>query len=178
MALTSKQRGVIRGASAAAVSTVLAVSATLIWQPAFLTPHDDLESRLLFALKADLGVLILLVVAIGRMAQHRFFTPGDIDGGGLSEGTQRARELQAILQNTLEQSVLAIGVHIIWAVVAPAAWASVIPVAVTLFVLGRVLFFAGYGSGAPGRAMGFGLTFYPSVLLLALLLILALGPGG
>ena len=36
----------------------------------------------------------------------------------------------------------------------------------TMFLLGRVLFFAGYAGGAPRRALGFALTFYPTVTLL------------
>ncbi len=47
--------------------------------------------------------------------------------------------------------------------------------AAVLFAVGRVLFWRGYARGAPGRAMGFGLTFYPSVALLALLVLTTLG---
>ncbi len=32
--------------------------------------------------------------------------------------------------------------------------------------LGRALFWRGYEGGAPGGALGFGLTFYPTMLLL------------
>jgi len=42
-----------------------------------------------------------------------------------------------------------------------------------MFLVGRLFFFAGYANGAPARAYGFGLTFYPTVLLL--LLLVALG---
>jgi hypothetical protein len=34
---------------------------------------------------------------------------------------------------------------------------------VGLFLLGRVLFIGGYRKGAGGRALGFGLTFYPTL---------------
>ncbi|MBT7110834.1 MAG: MAPEG family protein, partial [Proteobacteria bacterium] len=34
----------------------------------------------------------------------------------------------------------------------------------------RILFFAGYSGGAPSRAAGFALTFFPSVLMLILII--------
>ena len=56
-------------------------------------------------------MLACLAINIGLLARHRFFTPDDIDGGGLTPGTATAHILQSMLQNTLEQSVLALGVH-------------------------------------------------------------------
>ena len=41
--------------------------------------------------------------------------------------------------------------------------------AATLFVIGRVLFWRGYASGAPARALGFALTFYPQVVMLVVI---------
>jgi MAPEG family len=81
--------------------------------------------------------------------------------------------LQALLQNTLEQSCLALPVYIATSIVAPAALLPVVPAAAVMFLVGRLFFFAGYANGAPARAYGFGLTFYPTVLLL--LLLVALG---
>jgi len=34
-----------------------------------------------------------------------------------------------------------------------------------MFVIGRILFAVGYAGGAPARAFGFALTFYPTVFL-------------
>jgi uncharacterized membrane protein YecN with MAPEG domain len=105
------------------------------------------------------------MLAVGRLAKHRFFTPQDIDGGGFSEDTERARVLQSLLQNTLEQCCIAFIVYLAWAVIMPPAWMSVVPLAALAFALGRVLFFAGYMKGAPSRALGFTLAFYPSVIM-------------
>jgi hypothetical protein len=58
-------------------------------------------------LSAGLAPAFFLMLSIGLLARHRMLTPEDIDGGGLTEGTPRAHQLQAILQNTLEQSTLA-----------------------------------------------------------------------
>jgi hypothetical protein len=76
------------------------------------------------------------------LARHRFFTPADIDGGGLSQGTSEAQLLQSTLQNTLEQAVLALSVHPIWAAAMPRTWQAAVPAAATLFVFGRLLFSA------------------------------------
>ena len=51
----------------------------------------------------------------------------------------------------------------------PQAWQAAVPVAVILFVIGRVLFWRGYAHGAPARALGFALTFYPSVVMLVVI---------
>jgi len=59
----------------------------------------------------------------------------------------------------------------------PVSWIAAIPAAVVLFVLGRVLFLRGYRGGAPSRAIGFALTFYPTVLMLVLLVGAAIAGG-
>jgi uncharacterized membrane protein YecN with MAPEG domain len=114
-------------------------------------------------------IVLCLTANIGLLARHRFFTPEDIDGGGLTKGTAQAQVLQATLQNTLEQTVLALSVHAVWAAEMPASWQAVIPAAAILFFIGRVLFWRGYARGAPGRALGFALTFYPTVAMLLLI---------
>jgi uncharacterized membrane protein YecN with MAPEG domain len=48
----------------------------------------------------------------------------------------------------------------------PVSWISAIPAATILFLCGRVLFLRGYRGGAPARAVGFTLTYYPTVLML------------
>ena len=82
--------------------------------------------------------------------------------------------LQSILQNTLEQSVLAVFVHSIWVVVMPVSWATAVLAAAIMFFAGRALFTFSYEKGAPSRAIGFVLTFYPSVLMLAIIVVKAI----
>ncbi len=167
MTLTTKQQGVVRGMAIGAVFTIAAIVGAAAWHPATLLPNDNTVARIAFALKWNLLPLVCLVVAVGRLARHRFFTPDDIDGGGLSPGTPSAKVQQSILQNTLEQVVLASLAYCIWAVAMPHAWLASIPAAAALFVLGRFLFSRGYARGAAARAIGFALTFYPTVLMLA-----------
>ncbi len=119
-----------------------------------------------FALSA-LAPALTLAVAIGRLAAYRFRSARDIDGSALAEGTDKARLLQSLLQNTLEQLALALPVYAAWSACAPVRWLMAMPVAAALFVLGRTGFFCGYRRGAAARSLGFALTFYPTLMLLA-----------
>ena len=168
MALTPQQRGVVHGIAIAAICTVVVVAGASAWYPVGLLPGDDTVGRIAFAFRWDLLPAACLLVAVGRLARHRFFTPEDIGGGGLSSGTPRAHVLQSILQNTLEQVVLASLAYVISAVVVPQMWLASVPAAAVLFLIGRILFSRGYERGAAARALGFGLTFFPSVFLLAI----------
>ena len=108
-----------------------------------------------------------LFVAVARLARHRFFEPADIDGA-LRPGSLKARVLQAVAQNTLEQTVLAAIAYGAWLLIPhPALPLATAWAAVACLSVGRVLFFAGYERGAAFRALGFALTFYPTVGLMA-----------
>ena len=165
---TEKQRGVLGGMLTGLIVTLLALGLAVVVPPRALLPEQNVSSAIVHALRWDVLLVVWLVLNIGMLAQHRFFTPADIDGGGLSEGTSTAKLLQSILQNTLEQAVLAFVVHLIWAAVMPWSWQAAVSAAAILFFLGRVLFSRGYLHGAPARALGFALTFYPTVVMLVL----------
>lgn len=99
------------------------------------------------------------------MARLRFFSERDIGGAAGGVGSERVVRAITMLQNTLEQAVLAIAAHVILAATFDRIELSV-RVLVGLFVAGRVLFVTGYRRGAAARSFGFALTFYPSVLAL------------
>jgi hypothetical protein len=165
--LTEKQRGVVRGVIPAALLSLVGLCGVSLLIPPSVLPVDEPGARLAWALQWSLLAILTLMVAIGRVANLRFYTPEDIDGAGLTDGTPQARLHRAILQNTLEQAVLAVAAYAIWAVVMPHSWLRSIAVAALLFVAGRLLFARGYTRGAPGRALGFGLTAYPTFGMLA-----------
>ena len=179
--LTEKQRGVLGGMMLGLASTLLALALAIVAAPvAFLPADNSAASAIAHALRWDILLVLWLAASIAMLARHRFFTPADIDGGGLSDGTPIAKVLQSILQNTLEQAVLALSAHLIWAATMPWRWQAAIPAAAMLFFIGRALFWRGYARGAPARALGFALTFYPTVAMLVvavghLLLRLAAG---
>ena len=164
MTLTDKQAGVFKGMLAGLAITVASLALaifsglkSLVWFEDALPAH---------VINRDTLVIACLAINIALLARHRFFTPDDIDGGGLSKGTPTAHILQSTLQNTLEQTVLALAVHAVWSGVMPPTWQLAIPAASILFIVGRILFWRGYAKGAPARALGFSLTFYPSVVML------------
>jgi uncharacterized MAPEG superfamily protein len=165
--LTDKQKGVVRGVIPAAILTALGLGGVALLLPLRSLPVDEPGARLAWALQWSLLPVSTLMIAIMRVANHRFHTPEDADGAGLTNPTPRARVLRAILQNTLEQVVLAVAAYAIWAVVMPHHWLRSICTAALLFVVGRLLFARRYIGGAPGRAMGFGLTAYPNFAMLA-----------
>lgn len=115
-----------------------------------------------------------LSISIGRLAKHRFFTLEDINGSGLTQGTAQAKLLQSLLQNTLEQTVLALPIYLTAITFYPISIGKAAILAAISFFIGRMLFFWRYRLGAGARALGFTMTFYPTLLLigwLALILI-------
>jgi hypothetical protein len=178
MSLTTAQRGVVRGMAAGLAITIaaLGLGASVQSSSALL---DNAINRLQAAVLASLAPTLALAVCIARLAAHRFRTPEDLDGGGLTPGTGQARLLQALLQNTLEQLALALPVYAAWSALGPPDRLSMVLVASVLFLCGRLFFCWGYQRGASGRAFGFALTFYPTlVLLLATMVFAALAGTG
>lgn len=177
MALNIKQKGVLRGMAVGVVIAITLIVVGIVVNPFAYSPGLDLGSRIAVAIQWSLLPAICLAVSVGRLAKHRFFTPEDIDGSSATEGTQHAKVLQSLIQNTLEQSLLAALIYLAWSVMMPANWLSVVPLAAIAFAVGRVLFFVGYGKGAPSRAIGFTLAFYPSVGMLICLVFFTLWNG-
>ncbi|WP_299818048.1 MAPEG family protein [uncultured Roseibium sp.] len=174
ISLSPKQLPVLKGMITAIVICGLALSAGAVLPPANWLPDDTPGERLGFAARCILVISVWLLICIGALARHRFFTPADIDGSGLTAGTDKAKILQAVLQNTLEQTVLAALVYGSFAALAPSQWLGALPVAALLFFCGRALFWHGYVHGAGSRAFGFALTFYSTVLLFLASMFLAL----
>jgi len=172
--LSDKQKGVIRGVVPTALLTVVSLCGLSLLIPMSALPVDEPGARLAWALPWAALPVLALMISIMRVANHRFYTPEDIDGSGLTVGSPRVLVLRSILQNTLEQAVLAVAAYAIWATVMPLSWLRVIPMAALLFVAGRILFARGYEGGAPGRAMGFGLTAYPTFGIMATLSVVLL----
>jgi hypothetical protein len=157
-----QQQGVAVGMGLGLMVTVLALG----WRSSAVGP-TDLSSRLAQWLRCDLLAGLWLLAAVARLARHRFFSPGDIDGS-LGTESRRARVSQSLVQNTLEQTVLAVIAYGGWLLIPnPTLPDAQVWVAVGCFSVGRLLFFLGYERGAPFRAFGFALTFYPTVGLLA-----------
>ena len=176
--LKREQRGVVRGAGLAAATCLIVVLLGWLSGDTIVARSDDPLARLLLALRLDLALLFCLVVALGRVANGRFASAEDIGAGAAPTESAFIRERRAQLQNTLEQVVLALPVHLVLATLLPPDRMGVIAALVLLFVIGRIAFTFGYARGGPGRAFGFGLTFYPTAAALLAAILLALGHYG
>lgn len=164
-----KQLGVLKGMLFGLMCSISLIFVGINFNP-FRYPFElNLESRLKVAAKSCVPLAVIFAVSIGRLAKHRFFTPNDIDGSGLTQASAQAQILQSIIQNTLEQSLLASITYLVWAVLMPGHLLSVVPLASIAFMIGRILFIIGYGYGAPARALGFTLSFYVTNGMLAYL---------
>jgi hypothetical protein len=123
---------------------------------------DDPASRLAFAARWLTIPGFALLTGIAMVANRRFFEPNAIDG----TRAPQSRSLEINLrynQNTLEQTVLA---AIAWTGLAlqlPHDRLALIPALAILFGVARILFWVGYLISPGARALGFALTFYPTV---------------
>jgi hypothetical protein len=171
MPFTSEQRGVAIGMSIGALLAFSLVGSGIIYNPVAFDGYLTNSERLTVVAKAGLVPAFFLMLAIGRLARHRMLTAADIAGAGLVTGTPQAKLLQALLQNTLEQTVLAWMIYFAWAFVMPGTWLSVVPMAAIAFAIGRVLFLRGYEHGPHSRAVGFTLSFYVSATMLVSIVV-------
>lgn len=130
-------------------------------------PNASASERLALWAKWNVPRALCAVAHIQQVAIHRFNSAEDVPGA-LTVGSARVKLLQAMLQNTLEQLVVAVLASGGFAVLAPSRWLVLVPVYSLLFVLGRLLFVLGYSGGAPSRAAGFALTYMPSLIMLGL----------
>lgn len=160
-----KRLGVAAGMAGGLTMTLAALSWTDL--PAV---GASLDARAIVWARCATITTLPLLLAIALLARHRFFSDADIDGASLSSPSPRAALLQAMLQNTLEQTVLASLAQAAWLLLGPADRHGLVLVCAGLFAIGRMLFFLGYSRGATARALGFTLTFYPSAGLLLLLI--------
>jgi hypothetical protein len=159
--MSTKQVGVAIGMAAALLITILAFAAVgagaVPWPQQF---GDSLWRWVAIACWID-G--IWLFIAIAGIANFRFFSPADIDGAGLTTATEPLKVKQAILQNTLEQTLLACLAYAGVAAFTDSHWTTLLWVLPALFSIGRLTFALGYRAGAGARSFGFALTFYPTV---------------
>lgn len=173
MALSIKQQGVLKGMIIGLIISIIVIVSGLYYH---LVGLADLTRMgcLSVAAKSTLLPSVFLIFAIARLARQRFFCETDIDGSGLSQGTEQAKVLQSLIQNTLEQMALIVPVYFAWAMVMPIHTMIILPMVSILFALGRTLFFIGYQRGAASRALGFTLTFYPTVILFIIVVVTVL----
>jgi hypothetical protein len=165
-AFAAKQRRV-----RAVIRPMIVIIAAALGGALSLAPRDAppvaTAERLARALVLDLSVLGWVLLMIGEVASRRLFSPDDIDGSAGRVESDAVRLSRAILQNTLEQAVIAVGAHLALAVLLPAWQLVLLPALAALFGLGRLLYWIGYRMSPMSRALGFAVTFVPTILAYA-----------
>jgi hypothetical protein len=136
--LTRKQLGVLVGMAAGLIATVLVLSLPplVILEP----PTSGIDAHLAYAARAAAIAMLWLLAAVANVARARFFSAPDIDGMGFSPASPRLAVDVAIVQNTLEQCVLAAALYFALATLrAPDLTGTITPL-LTLFCVGRASF--------------------------------------
>ena len=176
--MAAEERAIRRGSTIATAVTLAGFAAAYWLAPALADLPLEVADRLAFAALVFAVPGFVLLVAVLMVSTTRRFSPQDIGGQAAGPPSDRLAIKAAILQNTLEQVVLAAGFYFALAAVAAGAWLALLPVAAALFVVGRVLFYRGYPRGTQGRALGMGLTMMPAALGYPLVAALALFGAG
>lgn len=157
--MTPKRRGTLLGTS---LGALWAIGVVWIGVAVVNLPVFSLLPTLAFAFLWP-GLALLLVIA--RIAQRRLFDD-ELIGGDAPVPGSGAEIDRRVLQNTLEQAVLAL---LLWPPIAYLAVEDGPGLVLTLgvaFAIARLFFWVGYHVSHPMRAFGFGATFYPTVLAL------------
>jgi uncharacterized membrane protein YecN with MAPEG domain len=175
--LEYEQRRVIQGVVIAILVGTVALLGSYLFVPFPRHGTANVAERIALALRVDILVFAWLIAAIANVGTGRFFSRDDIQGAGFYPPSERLVIPVAILQNTLEQTVLAVGAHLILATMLMGQELILLPVLALLFCVGRAAFWVGYRGGAGRRAFGFALTFYPTLLAYVLAIILLIRRG-
>ncbi len=161
MTLSADQRGiVINGGVALALTIAALVTGYVLIPPGALGLEADMgvAERLAYVLKWDLLILLWLAGCVRVVSSGRFNSVADIRGSAFSPPSTAIAVKSAVLQNSLEQSVLAIGVHLALATLLAGAELRLVPLLVAVYLFGRVTFALGYAKGPAARAFGMTVT--------------------
>lgn len=172
--LAQEVRRIQIGAAKAATFCVASLVAGHYLLPRIFSFPNDVLGAVLFTIRVDLFVLLWVVVGVGLVSHARRQTTADIRGSAFGTPTPQIRIKIAFLQNTLEQTAIAVGSHIVLATLVSGPALSSIVVATVLFGIGRISFYRGYPHGAAARAFGLVTTTLPSLLALLLSVVLML----
>ena len=164
MIFDREQRSIVLQSALAVLLCAVVLGAGYWWLPPELvgvrTPMA-LADRLAFALKWDLLIFIWLAGSVRAVSKKRFWSPADRHGSAYSEASPALAVRRANLQNTLEQTVLAVGATLVLAAVLHDEELVLIPLLVLLFLIGRATFAVGYARNPIARAFGMATTGAP-----------------
>lgn len=159
--LKREQRRILVSGALALLVVGSTLGASFFVAPALAFP-EALTERLAFALQVDVVLALVLLVAVQRVSSGRYRSAADNRGSAYSQPSEKIAVDAAFLQNTLEQAVIALIVHLAVASSVSGPALIFIPAACIMFVAGRIAFRLAYPHGAGARAFGMVLTVLPS----------------
>ena len=141
--------------------------AGVVWSVAVLVLAPVLLKLPVFGLipiimTAFLAPGIVMMAMVGRLALRRHFGDAAADGGALEGAAEIDRR---VLQNTVEQLVLAMAIWPAAAVMLGAAGPGVMMGLGLSFAVTRAVYWWGYHRAPQLRAFGFAATFLPTVMV-------------
>ncbi len=157
--MTKNQKKVAAFASLALVTVLFSLYFTKLFYVVLLEKGWALPAPV-----ATVCIAVWLIVSVGIIGNKRYFHEDVIGGSAVDAPDGRLRVDKAVLQNTFEQLVLAGIIYYALEYVAGVDAQVYLATLTFLFSIGRICFLMGYEGGAGSRAFGFGLTFYPTVL--------------
>ena len=158
---SAEQRGVIKASVSAVAVCACVLAAAYAWLPAEpfgLERTMDAGERVAFALKIDILVFLWLAGCVRAVSGGRFRSDADIRGSAYGPPSEAISVQVAVLQNSLEQTVLAVGGHLSLAATLRGDELVLVPALVVLYLAGRASFASTYRKGAAARAFGMALT--------------------
>jgi len=159
--LSSDQRSILIYAIAAIAFATTVLAMAYAWLPAESVGGSgamETADRLAYALKWDLLIFLWLAGCVRAVSSGRFRSPADIRGSAFGPPSPKIAVQVAVLQNSLEQTILAVGGHLVLATVLYGQELVLIPTLVALYLIGRIAFALGYAKGPAGRSFGMSLT--------------------
>ena len=136
------------------------------WQPQSWEIADQLALLVKCSVVTTLPFIAAIIVVAAQRLNPRYLAGKDIKPDSALDINAR------VAQNSLEQFVLYfVGLGAMALYLTPKD-AQTLPILATLFFIGRVLYWWGYHHNTYVRAFGFGLTFYPTVIVYAWLILI------
>ena len=120
------------------------------------------QDRVTLALQCAILPGLMFLIGIGVLGSGRFGNEAE-DPTACEANTHKMKVNLRYLSNTHEQFTLFLIALLGLALLLPAPALTLLPIYASLFVIGRIAFWVGYHINPLYRALGFGMTFYPTV---------------
>ena len=165
--VTTARRRIRRAAGVALLLGGAAVAAAWLWLPprwVAVPAGADVGERLGYALRVDLPVFLWLLGCVQAVSTGRYRSDADIRGSASSPPSPKIAVRAAVLQNSLEQTVVFVGAQLALASLLAGDELVLLPVLTGVWLVGRIAFAIGYARDPIGRAFGMVLTVLPSLV--------------